>query len=108
MTDTTETMASTNGEIPAGMQRSVTPLELNVSVGDGPDGTPWVYVTFADYLMTCGIRLPAGGAEKMAPEIAARLLEAAAACRQNTSPLQVATDVPADVKSAAADLLARG
>lgn len=65
-------------------------LPIDVRVGPGADGTPWVLLTFADQLLTATVRIPPAAADQLAASIAGALLKAATEARRQASPLVVA------------------
>lgn len=78
---------------PAAAEQAAAPtvqLPIDVRVGPGPDGKPWVLLTFADQLLTSTVRIPPAAADQLAASIGGALLKAATEARRQTSPLVVA------------------
>lgn len=65
-------------------------LPIDVRVGPGPDGKPWVLFTVADQLLTATVRFPPASADQLAAVISGALMKAATEARRQASPLVVA------------------
>lgn len=65
-------------------------LPIDVRVAPGPDGNPWVMITFTDQLLTASVRIPPAAADQLAASIGGALLKAATEARRQASPLVIA------------------
>lgn len=62
-------------------------LPIDVRVGPGPDGKPWVLLTFSDQLVTSSVRVPPSAADTLAASISGALSKAATEARRQSSGL---------------------
>lgn len=83
-----------NGAQPGQPAAQVVNLPIDIRVGPGPDGKPWVLFTVSDTLVTCSFRIPPAAADQLAASVAGALAKAATEARRQNSGLILANAVP--------------
>lgn len=84
-------MSTDNGPQPAPQTIN---LPIDIRVGPGPDGKPWVLFSIADTFITSSFRIPPAAADQLAASIAGHLQKAATEARRQGSGLILANTIP--------------
>lgn len=69
-------------------------LPIDIRVGPGPDGNPWVLFTISDTFITASFRIPPVAADQLAASIAGALTKAAVQARREASGLILTDTIP--------------